>query len=346
MSSTRTFAISPVTRVGQDDIARMRAGLFFDGPDRAAKLSKFWVLLVLAAAIASAGVVGDSTATVIGAMIVAPLMTPIMGVVVAAALGDRSNLIRSVLMVLGGACAAIGVGYLFGLVMQVDVVAATSSQVAGRIHPRLIDLYAAIATGAVGAFAQCRSDVSDALPGVAIAISLVPPLTVVGLTLESGAPTESMGALLLFGTNVAAIWFTGAVVMALFRVHEQSGVQAGGAKRAIALTAGLLVLLALPLGAGSLSALRSNGRISAVEAAAHDFVDGTDWAVVTVREPTGSTNDISTDDGTNPDIELVLSGPEPAPSTDTLTKALKAHGVGDLSVSVRMIPETRVVLGG
>ena len=71
--------------------------------------------------------------------------------------------------------------------MALDVVAATNSQVAGRVQPRLIDLLAAVATGVVGAFALVRSDVSDTLPGVAIAISLVPPLAVVGLTLEAGA---------------------------------------------------------------------------------------------------------------------------------------------------------------
>ena len=63
-----------------------------------------------------------------------------------------------------------------------------------RVSPRLIDLLAALATGAVGAFAMVRADVSDTLPGVAIAISLVPPLAVVGLSLESGAPEQALGA--------------------------------------------------------------------------------------------------------------------------------------------------------
>ena len=98
--------------------------------------------------------------------------------------------------------------------------AATNSQVAGRVNPRLIDLLAALATGAVGSVALIRSDISDTLPGVAIAISLVPPLAVVGLCAESGAYRESAGALLLFGTNVAAILATGLVVMAIYRVHR------------------------------------------------------------------------------------------------------------------------------
>src|SRR5262245_45414454 len=179
------------------DLARMRDQLFFEGEHQRTRLSRFWVLLPLSAVIASAGVVGDSTATVIGAMIVAPLMTPILGVALAATLADRENLVRSVLLVVLGALVVIAIGFVIGLVTAVPVVAADNSQVAGRVEPKLIDLVAALATGAVGAVALCRSDVSDTLPGVAIAISLVPPLTVVGLTLQSGEPSESLGALLL-----------------------------------------------------------------------------------------------------------------------------------------------------
>jgi len=88
------------------------------------------------------------------------------------------------------------------------------------VNPRLIDLIAALATGAVGSVALVRRDISDTLPGIAIAISLVPPLTVVGLTAESRAWDESFGALFLFGTNVASILATGIVVMALYRVYQ------------------------------------------------------------------------------------------------------------------------------
>ena len=87
-------------------VARMRDQLFFEGPDVGRKLSRFWLLLLLAGVIATAGVVADSTATVIGAMIVAPLMTPILGSVVAVVLADRDNLIRSAGLVVGG--AAVG----------------------------------------------------------------------------------------------------------------------------------------------------------------------------------------------------------------------------------------------
>jgi len=201
------------------DLARMRDGLLFDGPERARKLSRFWALLLLAAVIATAGVVTDSTATVIGAMIVAPLMTPILGMVLSTVTVDPRNLGVSFLLVATGACAVIALGWLLGQLTPVPVVAATNSQVAGRVDPTLGDLIAALATGAVGSFALVRDDVSDTLPGVAIAISLVPPLAVVGLTLESGAPKQALGALLLFLTNFGAILLTGLIVMAIYRVR-------------------------------------------------------------------------------------------------------------------------------
>ena len=232
------------------DIKRMRDQLFFEGPERGRRLSRYWLLLPLAAVIASAGVVSDSTATVIGAMIVAPLMTPILGIVLGVVLADGANLRRCVLLVVAGAAAVVAIGWLLGLFVPYPVVAATNGQVAARVTPRIVDLVAALATGAVGSVALARSDISDTLPGVAIAISLVPPLAVVGLTLESGAPREALGAFLLFATNVAAILASGIVVMAFHRVLRLSGqpvaakVRYGGA---VAVIAVLLLVVIVPL---------------------------------------------------------------------------------------------------
>jgi hypothetical protein len=78
-----------VTSLTQGDIKQMRDQVFFEGPERKRRLSRFWLLLLLSAVIATAGVVSDSTATVIGAMIIAPLMTPILGVVLGVVLTDR-----------------------------------------------------------------------------------------------------------------------------------------------------------------------------------------------------------------------------------------------------------------
>lgn len=132
--------------------------------------------------------VSDFDATVIGAMIVAPLVTPILGTALAVVVADRRRLLASVARVLGGAVVVVVIGYLVGLLTPEPIVAASNSQVPGRVDPTLIDLVAALATGAAGAFALVRADVSDTLPGMAIATSLVPPLAVSGAPDQAWAP--------------------------------------------------------------------------------------------------------------------------------------------------------------
>jgi uncharacterized hydrophobic protein (TIGR00271 family) len=320
------------------DLARMRDHLFFEGPDVGRKLSGFWVLLILAGIIASAGIVGDSTATVIGAMIVAPLMTPILGVVLAIVSADSRNLARSLGLVLIGAATVIAIGFLFGQLSAIDVVAETNSQVAGRVHPRLIDLVAALATGVVGAFALSRSDVSDTLPGVAIAISLVPPLAVVGLTLEAGETDESRGAMLLFLTNVGAIMLSGLIVMALFRVWERAGGgdfarSAWGFRAAQIAVVVFVAALAFPLAAATFSATDERLQAGAVGAVARDWAAAADWRVTEVNVESAG-------------FVVRAAGPLPGPAPEDLRAALDARGLDDVDVRLTMVPETRVDLHG
>jgi len=102
-----------VTSLTQVDIEQMRDQVFFEGPERRRRLSRYWLLLLLSAVIATAGVVSDSTATVIGAMIIAPLMTPILGVVLSVVLTDRANLARCLLLA-AGAAAVVALSWLLG----------------------------------------------------------------------------------------------------------------------------------------------------------------------------------------------------------------------------------------
>lgn len=324
----------PVTTV--DDLTRMRDHLFFEGDDAGRKLSRFWILLLLASAIAAAGVVGDSTATVIGAMIVAPLMTPILGTTLAVILADRANLIRSVVLVVTGAAAAIAIGYLMGVFVLGDVVAATNSQVAGRVSPSVVDLVAALATGVVGSVALARPDISDTLPGVAIAISLVPPLTVVGLTAEAGAWDESRGALLLFATNVAAILVTGMIVMAFYRVHRRVPAGTEGAvsrKGAIAAIVAFLVVVGVPLTASTVQITRGVQRESAVRSVVEEWAAPLGWTVLSV-----SVNGSRTD--------VVVAGLPPVTEVDSLADALRAAGIDPTGVTLELLPRATVALGG
>lgn len=317
------------------DVTRMRDQLLFEGPEKGRRSSRFWLLLVLAAVIASAGVAGDSTATVIGAMIVAPLMTPILGIVLSMVLNDRANLLRSVGLVVAGATTVIAIGFLVGLVKVEPIVAATNSQVAARVSPRLIDLLAALATGVVGSVALVRSDISDTLPGVAIAISLVPPLAVVGLTLESGAPGQALGALLLFLANVSAILATGLVTMAcygLFRSTDEIGRRMRRWTRpGVMVVAALAVLVVIPLGVSSLQIARSTAAQATVTDVATKWAGEHGWRVASVNQ---------TADG----VVVEATGPLPQPDPATLQDRLAQAGVTGTRVEVDLIPGTRSVI--
>ncbi len=307
----------------------MRESVFFDGPTASARYSRFWLLLILASIIASAGVVADSTATVIGAMIVAPLMTPILGTMLATVLGDRANLIRSLLLVLAGAGAAVAIGFLVGSLVVTDVLADTNTQVAGRVSPGLIDLLAALGTGVVGSVALVRKDISDTLPGVAIAISLVPPLAVVGLTLESGSVPQALGALLLFLTNVVAIIGTGIVVMSFYGVNKLSRSDADGHKRSlrrpVLLISFMVLLVGIPLALSSISVAARSIIEGAVHGVADDWAREVGWEVTSVVTTAGETT-------------VRLEGPMPLPSTADLKERLAEVGVLTQNVTVELVP--------
>jgi uncharacterized hydrophobic protein (TIGR00271 family) len=277
--------------------------------------------------IACAGVVSESTATVIGAMIIAPLMVPILGVVLSVVLADGPNLRRCLLLLIAGAAAVVALSWLLGHLVPYPVIAATNSQVAARVTPRLVDLVAALATGSVGSIALTRPDVSDTLPGVAIAISLVPPLAVAGLTLQSGSPDECVGALLLFATNVVAILASGIVVLALYRVGRVSAAAPASAFRRPAAAVIIVVLLGavlIPLWTNSDRVDKTTIRQSSVQAVAEEWAHDSGWLVIGVT--------------TRGDQVLVdATGPNPAPNLTVLRQDLHAAGLAGLDVRVSLV---------
>lgn len=172
----------------------------------------FYVLTGLAAAIAALGLLANSAAVVIGAMLVAPLMSPIAGSGLAMVQGDTRFLRLALGAASRGALLALLMGILAGLVPLKDPMTA---QVLTRTQPSLLDVGVALLSGMAVAYALCRSEATAALPGVAIAAALVPPLASAGISLSNGFFPEFGGALLLFLTNFVAI-ASSAAVMFLF----------------------------------------------------------------------------------------------------------------------------------
>lgn len=340
----------PPPSAALNTIEHMRDAVFFDEPGRVQRVRRFWILLVLSSAIAASGVVGDSTATVIGAMIVAPMMLPIQGTMLATVLGERVNFGRSLFTMIAGAAAAIAIGYLVGLLVVIPQTAATNPQIGERATPDLMSLFGALATGAVASIALVRKDISDTLPGVAIAISLVPPLVVVGVAAESGDYAASIGSLLLFVANVAAILGTGVVVMAFYRVQRWGSFTVGDAPPATTTTgtvrplatvnrrrshvtiAVLLVLIAIPLTISTYRTVTAATASSSVDTAARTWADDEDLEVLGIAtESTG--------------YVVRVTGGDTMPDVASLRSSLEADGVDPATVAVEWVPTTRVVVG-
>ena len=169
----------------------------------------FYVLIALAAAIAALGLLANSAAIVIGAMLVAPLMSPMAGTGLAMVLGDTRFLRLTFGATLRGALLALLMGFLVGLIPLRDPMTA---EVLARTQPTLLDVAVALLSGMAVAYALCRSEATAALPGVAIAAALVPPLAASGISLANRSLQESGGALLLFLTNFVAISTASALV--------------------------------------------------------------------------------------------------------------------------------------
>ncbi|MEN3585077.1 TIGR00341 family protein [Streptomyces sp. ZYX-F-203] len=221
--------------------------------DTGSKRSAFWTMLLLSSVIASGGVLTDSTATVIGAMIIAPLSTPIMGIALGSVQRRRT---RSAPIVFFACLLVIAAGALFSMALPSDYSLLDNSQISSRTSPGLMDLIAALATGFAGAVALARRDVAAVLPGVAIAISLVPPLVVTGVCLGQLSGWLALGSLVLFVSNLFALVFGGMVVFASLGYGSGTDRAAGGpARRTYAAMALLFAVVFVPLAGNTVTTL-------------------------------------------------------------------------------------------
>jgi uncharacterized hydrophobic protein (TIGR00271 family) len=315
------------------EVARVRDVLMFDGPQVAQRLIRFWALLVLASAIATYGLLANSVATVIGAMIVAPLMIPIMGTAFAISTGDRRGVGTSLAVLTGGVLTAVLVGLLLSVPFRA-LDPTTIEQVMSRTSPRLVDLLAALATGLAGAFATSRKDVSDTLPGVAIAISLVPPLTNAGILFGAGRADLAWGSVLLFVTNLLAIVLMGTFTFAVMGFSRAAirTLSDKARRTAIAVVVVLTIAIIAPLGTSSYQVFIDSVVQARAAAAVETWLQGSQYRLVTVT--------------TNEDAaKVVITGQGPTPDT----VALQAEITGELygrSLILEIVPQQRVILPG
>ncbi len=193
----------------------------------------FFLLVLLSSVIATLGLLINSPATIIGAMLVAPLMSPIIGLGLGSIRGDDKLLRDAVSSLLRGALLSILISFLLTLwniyMPFIDLrEAALPTEVMARTQPSPIDLAIALAGGLAAAFAFAMPNISAALPGVAIATALMPPLCSVGIGLAFTRWDVAGGAFLLFITNSVTIAFAGMLVFVALGFSPKVGEATGG----------------------------------------------------------------------------------------------------------------------
>lgn len=297
---------------------------------RRARLWRFGVLMGLATAIATFGIATGSTAVVIGAMLVAPLMTPILGVAAGLINGRTASTAASALIVAMGSIGAIALAWLLGaLIPDLDAVV-QNAQVTSRTAPSLLDLAIALAAGAAGAYGVSRAESTDALPGVAVAIALVPPLAVVGITLRAGDLGQASGAILLFLTNLFSIVLIAGIVFVLVGYGSWGRLYLRRNRIRVSFAAVILavILITIPLALTAKAVLQESS----------DLRNATSAVTTWLGEDT--TLRIESIDVDHDDIVVQLVGPDLPPAADSLADGLEDRIGRPVVAVVRWIEES------
>lgn len=303
--------------------------LFYEGPDRIPFIARFAALLAMAVLIALFGLARDSGPVVIGAMLISPLTTPILGLATSLVLGHPRRQLDSALILLGATAGGIAIGVAGAwLLPDPRLTTLDSAQLLARTEPDIIDLAVAVVAGAAGAYVLVRREAVAALPGVAIAVALVPPLTTVGMTLELGRSDLAGQALLLYATNLVGIILASALVMLLLGVGHRP--QAAGLPRRIKFglttAAAAALLVAVPLIEHTRESYHESRDTHDAQVRAGEWLEGTGLVL----------GDVELDD--DHQLRIEVFGPDPPPDAEPLASRIADDLEEEVTVNVTWRP--------
>ncbi len=291
--------------------------LFPQGTSRRQFFTRFASLMMLSTAIAVFGILADSTAVVIGAMLVAPLMLPVLGAAAAIVMGWPLRFIRRVLLVAVGSMLAVLLAAVISFLVpgRADPIPA---ELMARTSPNLLDLGIALAAGTAGAYGQVRRHAAEALTGVAVAVALLPPLAVVGITLQLTEWQLTLGALLLFLTNVVGIVIAASITFVVAGFVPGRSPLKGHTPilRAVGWAAIAAIIVVLPMQFGRGNLLPPLDPTDGVIAFVEEYVADTAAEVVDVE--------VDIDQGIA-EIDIVVASSLSAPSVDALAQNLAEY---------------------
>ncbi|KJH69703.1 hypothetical protein UH38_22525 [Aliterella atlantica CENA595] len=233
-------------KIPLQQVEEMRRGLLEEST-----ISITYLVLILGSCvIATLGLLSNSAAVIIGAMIIAPLMLPIRGVAFGALEGNVILFRKGSIAILVGTFLAIALAFFIGYLVSLPVF---GSEIISRSAPTLLDLGIAIAAGGISGFAKVQPKISESVAGTAIAVALMPPICVVGLGLAHANWGLSLGATLLYLTNLLGITLS---CMLTFLITGCTSVRR--ARKALLWTLAFTSILIVPLSAGLFRLIRQS----------------------------------------------------------------------------------------
>jgi uncharacterized hydrophobic protein (TIGR00271 family) len=223
-------------RLPAHEIEEIRKGLL----EESTTDNIYLVLIIGSCIIATLGLLSNSAAVIIGAMIVAPLMLPIRGVAFAALEGNILLFRKGCTAIIIGTIIATALAWFVGVLVGLPEF---GTEIISRSRPNLLDLGIAVAAGGISGYAKMQPRISGSLAGTAIAVALMPPICVIGLGLSQANWSLSLGATLLYLTNLLGITLS---CMLAFLLSGCTSFKR--ARQALGWTLALTAILVIPLG--------------------------------------------------------------------------------------------------
>jgi len=217
----------------------------------------FLILMILSTLLATTGLFANSAPVIIGAMILAPLMAPIISLSMGVVRAENTLIQQSIKTLSIGIGMALLFSAFFTFLIPLEQI---TPEMQGRLNPNLLDLMVAVFSGIAGAYANSKEEVAKSLAGVAIAVALVPPLSVSGIGIGLGNFDVIYGSFLLFMTNLIGITLSAALT---FIVLGYSPVTK--AKKGLYYTSALLSIVTIPLIFSFLEMIENNNYLKDLE---------------------------------------------------------------------------------
>ena len=182
--------------------------------------SDFFLMVLLSVLMATLGLLADSSAVIVGSMLIAPILYPALGLAMGIIMSDFSLMTKSFITLIKASALAIALSVVITLLFSSQF-GDFNTEIMARTQPSLLYATIGIVAGLAAAFAMVKPKLNETLPGVAISVALVPPLAVVGIGLARLNLTVTLNALLLFLINTAGVVFAATIMFSLMNFYAK-----------------------------------------------------------------------------------------------------------------------------